>query len=164
MTTMLAKHLTIAAMAGASFGLLLAAGHGTDAAAAAAGAAPRAESTAYTEPLTPEERLKRNRVSAASGIGDGNFQNEQTKGLEGDRDAAYRVAQMYKSGSNGLPRDERQMVQWLLHASSLNNGAASYQLYQYFLELKLDREAVFFENRAVEQGYTPPPRLDPRRG
>jgi TPR repeat protein len=71
---------------------------------------------------------------------------------------------MYKSGSNGVPRDERQMVQWLLHASSLKSGAASYQLYQYYLELKLDRDAVFFENRAIEQGFTPPPRLDPRRG
>ena len=31
--------------------------------------------------------------------------------------------------------------------TSLKSGAASYQLYQYYLDLKLDRDAVFFENR-----------------
>ena len=116
------------------------------------------------DPITPEERLKRNQVSAASGIGDGDFRKEQEKGLGGDREAALRVAQMFKAGTNGVPKDEKRMVQWLMHASVLNNGAASYQLYQYYLEQKLDREAVFFENRAIEQGFTRPPRLDPRRG
>lgn len=114
--------------------------------------------------LPPEERLKRNQVTADNGIGNAEFQSDQNKGVGGDRDAAFRVAQMFRTGGNGVPRDERRMVQWLLHASALNHGAASYQLYQYYLELRLDRDAVFFENRALEQGYTPPPRLDPRRG
>jgi TPR repeat protein len=154
MTRNVVRDLAIAAIAAVT---LLAAVHPTQTIAATTGAAD-------ADAPSPDERLKRNQVSAASGIGDANFRQEQAKGLEGDRDAAYRVAQMYKSGSNGVPRDERQMVQWLLHASSLKSGAASYQLYQYYLELKLDRDAVFFENRAIEQGFTPPPRLDPRRG
>jgi TPR repeat protein len=158
MTTILAKHFVIAA---ASLGLLLAAASG---AAATQGAAPRVESGADSDVMSPEDRLKRNQVGPASDVGDGDFRKEQAKGLEGDKDAALRVAQMYKSGSNGVPRDERRMLQWLLHASSLNNGAASYQLYQHYLDLKLDRDAVFFENRAVEQGFNPPVRLDPRRG
>ena len=124
-------------------------------------AAPPADSSSG---LTPEELLKRNQVSAAAGIGDGEFRKEQEKGLGGDRESALRVAQMFKAGSNGVPKDERRMLQWLLHASTLNNGAASYQLYQYYLDQRLDREAVFFENRAIEQGFTPPPRVDPRRG
>jgi TPR repeat protein len=128
----------------------------------AAGAAAAGEAT--PDSMTPEERLKRNQVSAAGDIGDGEFRKEQDKALAGDREAALRVAQMFKTGTNGVPKDERRMVQWLLHASSLNNGAASYQLYQYYLEQRLDRDAVYFENRAVEQGFTPPPRLDPRRG
>jgi TPR repeat protein len=132
--------------------------------AAAATAPAESASTQPDQPLTPEERLKRNQVSAESGIGDKDFLSDQTKALDGDRDAAFRVAQMFKNGSNGVPRDERRMVQWLLHASSLNNGAASYQLYQHYLDQRLDRDAVFFENRALEQGFTPPPRLDPRRG
>jgi TPR repeat protein len=127
-------------------------------------AATNSEVAPPSEQISPEERLKRNHVTAATGIGDGSFRQEQQKGLGGDREAALRVAQMFKTGANGVPKDERRMLQWLLHASSLNNGAASYQLYQYFLEQKLDREAVFFENRAIEQGFIPPPRLDPKRG
>jgi TPR repeat protein len=130
-------------------------------AAAAAATAAAAEAPSG---IAPDELLKRNQVTAASGVGDGEFRKEQEKGLSGDREAALKVAQMYKAGSNGVPKDERRMLQWLLHASALKNGAASYQLYQHFLDQKLDREAVFFENRAIEQGFTPPPRVDPRRG
>jgi TPR repeat protein len=129
-------------------------------AVAAAAASPPGDTATGT---SPEELLKRNQVSAATGMGDGEFRKEQDKGLGGDREAALRVAQMFKTGSNGVPKDERRMLQWLLHASLLNNGPASYQLYQYYLEQKLDREAVYFENRAIEQGFTPPPRVDPRR-
>jgi TPR repeat protein len=127
-------------------------------------AATSPDATAPSEQISPEERLKRNQVSAATDIGDGNFREEQQKGLGGDREAALRVAHMFKTGTNGVPKDERRMLQWLLHASTLSSGAASYQLYQYFLDQKLDREAVFFENRAIEQGFTPPPRVDPKRG
>jgi TPR repeat protein len=151
--------LPACALAAAAIALAL-----THAGAAIAAAAPTAAESTVSDQLTPEERLKRNQVSADTGIGDGEFRKEQEKALAGDRDAALRVAQMFKSGSNGVPRDDKRMTQWLLHASSLNNGAASYQLYLHYLDLRLDRDAVFFENRAVEQGFTPPPRLDPRRG
>jgi TPR repeat protein len=136
--------------------------------AASAAPAPAASkppaAAAPADSVAPEERLKRNQVTAANDIGDGDFRREQARGLEGDREAALRVAQMFRTGSNGVPKDETRMLQWLLHASSLNNGAASYQLYQYFLQQKLDRDAVYFENRAIDQGFTPPPRVDPRRG
>ena len=131
--------------------------------AMAATATPAADAAA-PEQITPEERLKRNQVSAARDVGDDEFRKEQDKALSGDREAALKVAQMFKTGSNSVPKDERRMLQWLLQASSLNNGAASYQLFQYYLDQKLDRDAVFFENRAIDQGFTPPPRLDPRRG
>ena len=111
----------------------------------------------------PEERLRQNRVEVDNSVGDSAFRADQAKGAAGDADAALRVAEMYRRGAGGVPHDERKMLQWLLHASALNNAAASYQLYQYFLLLRLDREAVFFENRAISQGYILPPRLDPRR-
>lgn len=98
-------------------------------------------------------------------IGDTVFRTDQARALDdGDKDAAYRVAQMFKQGSHGLPRDGHRMVEWLRYASDLRNGAASYQLYLYYLAVGLDRDAVHYENRALEQGFTPPPRLDPRRG
>jgi hypothetical protein len=142
---------------------LLSLAYPSDGAGAACASAARIESGA-TESIAPEERLNRNEVTAYAGGGDSAFRKDQEKGLQGDKDAAFRVAQMYRTASNGVPRDERRMVQWLLHASSLKNGAASYQLYRHYLDLRLDRDAVFFENRAIEQGFTPPARLDPRRG
>jgi len=116
-----------------------------------------------TDPQTSPERLRRNRVSPLPNLGDADFRNAQQQGLDGNRDAALRVAQMIKAGSNGVPRDEDRMLQWLLHASALGNGAASYQLYLHYVDQRLDRNAVFFENRAIAQGYATPPRLDTRR-
>jgi TPR repeat protein len=75
-----------------------------------------------------------------------------------------RVARMYADGTNGLPRDERIMVLWLKHASLLDHGGASYQLYLYYLARGLDRDALRYERRALRQGYTIPVRLDNRRG
>lgn len=124
----------------------------------------QAEVGVQAELSSPEERLRQNKVNASADIRDAVFQADQTQGLQGDGAAALRVAEMYRTGANGAPKDERLMVQWLLHASSLNNGAASYQLYRHFVEQKLDRDAVFFENRALEQGFIPPARIDPRRG
>jgi len=107
---------------------------------------------------------QRNRVQIEKEIGNAEFQADQAKALDGDKDAAYRVGQMFELGSNGVPRDERKMVQWLRHASELKNGIASYQLYLHYRDRQMDRDAVRYENLARDQGYTPPPRLDTRRG
>jgi TPR repeat protein len=109
-------------------------------------------------PPTPEP------MQGEPGIGDGGFRTEQARALQGDKDAALRVAYMFREGTNGVPRDERRMVRWLRHASELNNASASYQLYLHYLARGLDRDAVRYENRALRQGYVPPPRLDHRRG
>ena len=98
------------------------------------------------------------------GIGDKVFRTDQQSALTGDKDAAVRVARMFQRGTNNVPRDERRMVQWLRRASDLKHGSASYELYLYYLERGLDREALRYEKRALDQGFTPPPRLDPRRG
>jgi len=108
--------------------------------------------------------LKATPLHADLGIGDRAFREDQAGALNGDKDAALRVAQMFEKGSNSVPRDERRMLQWLHRASDLNNGSASYELYRYYLRRGLDRTAVRYEKRALEQGFVPPPRLDPRRG
>jgi hypothetical protein len=110
-----------------------------------------------------EAATQRNRVQIETGIGDAEFRSDQAKALDGDKDAAFRIARMFEQGTNGVPRDERRMVQWLRHASELKNGIAAYQLYVYYRDRQLDRDAVRFENLAREHGYTPPPRLDTRR-
>ena len=108
--------------------------------------------------------LKPTELHPDLGIGDRDFRIDQAGAMNGDRDAALRVARMFQRGSNGVPRDERRMVLWLRRASDLNNGTASYDLYLHYLKLGLDREALRYEKRALDQGFVPPPRLDPRRG
>ena len=114
--------------------------------------------------LSAEAQFQREVVHAETRFGDAEFRSEQARALQGDANAAMRVARMYAEGSNGVPRDERTMVLWLKHASMLDHGGASYQLYLYYLARGLDRDAVRYERRAVRQGYTLPVRLDNRRG
>ena len=126
-------------------------------------ARPHSDSEAWT---THDDglSLKRTELHPDLGIGDMQFRTDQAGALNGDKDAALRVARMFQRASNGVPRDERRMVLWLRRASDLNNGPASYELYLYYLERGLDREALRYEKRALDQGFVPPPRLDPRRG
>jgi len=108
--------------------------------------------------------LKPTELHADLGIGDKDFRVDQQSALSGDREAAVRVARMFQKGTNNVPRDEKRMVQWLRRASDLKHAAASYELYLYYLDRGLDREALRYEKRALDQGFVPPPRLDPRRG
>jgi TPR repeat protein len=52
----------------------------------------------------------------------------QAADMQGDAYAALQVADMYERGTNNVPKNERRMLQWLLHASMLNSGVASYRL------------------------------------
>lgn len=63
-----------------------------------------------------------------------------------------------------LAPEEQQHLRSLLLASASNDAEASYRLYRYYLDRGLDREAIYFETRALDQGYTPPLRLTHRRG
>jgi hypothetical protein len=114
--------------------------------------------------VVSEAATQRNRVQIDTKIGDNEFKTDQAKALDGDKDAAFRVAQMFELGTNGVPADERRMVQWLRHASELKNGIASYKLYNYYNTRGMDRDAVRYENIAREQGFTPPARLSNIRG
>lgn len=109
-------------------------------------------------------QLQGDDVNAATATRGEEFPREHAKALAGDRDAMFRIAQMFRRGSHGLPRDEVKMVSWLRQASELDHSAASYQLYQHYLDRGLDRQAVHYEKLALRQGYPIPPRLDPRRG
>ena len=114
--------------------------------------------------LSAQAQFEREDIKAETRFGDVEFRREQARGLAGNSESAVRVAKMYGEGTNGVPRDERAMVLWLKHASMLDHGGASYQLYLYYLARGLDRDAIRYERRAVRQGYTLPVRLDNRRG
>lgn len=109
-------------------------------------------------------KFARDDVKPETRLGDADFKRAQARAIDGDRNAAMRVARMYAEGSNGVPRDERRRVLWLKHASMLDHAVASYELYLYYLARGLDRDAVRYEQRALRQGYVLPVRLGNKRG
>jgi TPR repeat protein len=119
----------------------------------------QAARTQLERAVLSEAATRVNAVQIDAGIGDAQFREDQRKGLDGDKDAAYRVALAFRDGSHGAPRDERKMIQWLRHASELKNGIASYTLYVHYRDRQMDRDAVRYENAAVAQGYTLPARV-----
>jgi TPR repeat protein len=132
--------------------------------AAAAGYGGLLGAVENAHPPAEPERRSSQAPRPLDGSGDSGFLNDQAEAIRGDGNAAYRVAQMFRQGTNGVARDTERMLEWLRWASDLGTGAASYQLYLHYLGLGLDRDALNYENRARQQGFVPPPRLDPRRG
>lgn len=87
---------------------------------------------------------------------------EIRKAARGDKDAAARVARLYRQG-DGVARDDNRYEGWMQYAAALGNGIASYELAVYYRNLDQPVMAAQFETRARELAYTPPPTLDHNR-
>ncbi|MDI1258123.1 caspase family protein [Aquabacterium sp.] len=85
---------------------------------------------------------------------------ELRKAAWGDKDAAARIARMYRRGEDGVSTDSNRFEGWMQFASALGNGIASYELALYYRGQDQPLLAAQFESRARELGYTPPPTLD----
>lgn len=108
-----------------------------------------------------EARLSSGALEEASG--DAVYRDDLVQALRGDKDAAYRVATMYRNGSNGLSRDMRRNEQWLRIAAELGSSNASWQVAQLYNREGLVGEAAKYEAKATAAGYSIPVRL-PTRG
>lgn len=95
--------------------------------------------------------------------GDGALQDLTRKAARGDKDAAYRVAQAYKTGQAGVASNARRMEQWLRFPAELGNGRASWELAEHYNYAGLVADAAKFEKKAQASGYRPGVRL-PSRG
>ena len=95
--------------------------------------------------------------------GDAGFHDLIRKSARGDGDAAYQIAQAYKTGQSGISANTRRMEQWLRFSAELGNGRASWELAEYYNYGGLVADAARFEKRAQELGYQPGVRL-PSRG
>ncbi|MCM2287702.1 MAG: hypothetical protein NDI67_01635 [Sulfuritalea sp.] len=95
--------------------------------------------------------------------GDGAYRGDLVKALRGDKDAAYRIAQMYRQGTHGLAKDPLRSTQWLRVAAELGNGRASWEVANIYNRNGEMAEAARFEAKAVRDGFVIPPRL-PNRG
>jgi TPR repeat protein len=85
------------------------------------------------------------------------------KAARGDKDAAARIARMYRQGEGEIPRDDNRYQGWLQFASALGNGIAAYELALHYRSQEQPVLASQFEARARELAYTPPPTLDHSR-
>ncbi len=90
--------------------------------------------------------------------GDTLFNEDRQKALRGDKDAAARIADMYRLGINGLETNLGRSEQWLRFAGLLGNAIACYTLYRQLAE-RADPDAEFFGPEAERLGYRPPKAL-----
>lgn len=89
--------------------------------------------------------------------GQADYREDFARALRGDKDAALRVAERYRTGKSGIPRNDRRYEQWLRIATELGNGIASWALYEYYNEVGGQDRAARFRKRAIEElGYRPP--------
>lgn len=90
------------------------------------------------------------------------YRNELIQAMRGSKDSAYRVAAMYRKGTNGLPKDRHRAKQWLRVAAELGMGKASWEVANIYNRDGEMADAAKFEARAVKDGFRIPPRLPTR--
>ena len=74
-----------------------------------------------------------------------------------DKEAAARIAQLYRDGQGANPG---RYVGWLQYAAALGNAPASYELAVHYRKADQPALAAPYEARAEELGFKAPPALD----
>ena len=82
------------------------------------------------------------------------------KAALGDKDAAARMARLYRDGEGGVDANPSRYVGWLQYAAALGNAAASYELAVYYRKSDQPALAAPYEARAEELGFKAPAALD----
>lgn len=103
------------------------------------------------------------RSAFAAEVGDALYRDDLGKAARGDKDAAARIAAMFRAGSNALARDIKRWEGWLQFAVELGNGIASYDLALHYRASDQPHLASRYEGRARALGFTPPPTLESTR-
>lgn len=77
-----------------------------------------------------------------------------------DKEAAERVAHVYRDGEGGIEANRSRYIGWLQYSAALGNAPASYELAVYFRKSDQPALAAPFEARAEELGFKAPSSLD----
>jgi TPR repeat protein len=85
---------------------------------------------------------------------------EVRKAALADKEAAGRIARLYRDGDGGIPAHASRYVGWLQYAAALGNAPASYELALYYRKSDQPALAAPYEARAEELGFQAPPTLD----
>ena len=86
--------------------------------------------------------------------------DEMRKAALADKEAAARIARLYRDGDGGVAASVDRYVGWLQYAAALGNGPASYELAVHYRKTSLPALAAPYEARAEELGHQAPPALD----
>jgi hypothetical protein len=96
-------------------------------------------------------------------VDDAAYQDNLLGAVRGDMNAAYRIAVAYRDGTLGVAASTRRMEQWLRFSAELGHGRASWELAEIYNRGGFVADAARFEKKALDLGYSAPPRL-PTRG
>ena len=77
-----------------------------------------------------------------------------------DKEAAARMARLYRDGEGGVEASPSRYVGWLQYAAALGNAAASYELAVFYRKSDQPALAAPYEARAEELGFKAPNALD----
>jgi hypothetical protein len=103
-------------------------------------------------------RLYRNSFDPQPELGEP-YAQDLAKAARGDKDAAARVGQRWRTNDVSGPAVSRYEG-WMQYAAELGNGIASYEVALHYRRIGQPQPAARWETRARELGYTPPPSLD----
>ncbi|HEX4855512.1 MAG TPA: hypothetical protein VFV28_01785, partial [Limnobacter sp.] len=81
-------------------------------------------------------------------------QTDLHRAARGDKDAAARVARLYRESRTET--DQPRYVGWLQYAGALGNGIAAYELALHYREVGQPLLAAQSEALALKLGYSPP--------
>ena len=77
-----------------------------------------------------------------------------------DKEAAARIAHLYRDGEGGIAANLDRYVGWLQYAAALGHAEASYELAVHYRKTSLPALAAPYEARAEELGFKAPAALD----
>lgn len=77
-----------------------------------------------------------------------------------DKEAAARMARLYRDGDGSVEANSSRYIGWLQYAAALGNASASYELSIYYRKADQPALAAPYEARAEELGFKAPSALD----
>ena len=104
--------------------------------------------------------LERSDIRLYRGGGAPSLYDDVRKAALADKEAAARMARLYRDGDGGVEANPSRYVGWLQYAAALGNAAASYELAVFYRKSDQPALAAPYEARAEELGFKAPTALD----
>lgn len=113
-----------------------------------------------TRRLLERADIRLYRADFAGDVGDATARADVRRAALGDKDAAFRMAQRCRDGTDGVAANPQRHVGWLQYAAALGHGPGSYELALHYRRENQPGLAAPYEARAEELGFKAPPALD----